>query len=65
MTLEEEADRLIELLRGKTVAKAWRHRDWEVVLEFTDGTRFFVDSVTKQPIDLSVTTTEPDEETAE
>lgn len=60
MTLEEEAARLIELLRGKTVAKAWRHRDWEVVLEFSDGTRFFADSVSKEPIELSVTTTDPD-----
>ena len=56
MTLEQEAERLAELLVGKTVARAWRHRDSEVALEFTDGTRLFVNSLGwAGALELSVT----------
>ncbi|WP_332777509.1 hypothetical protein [Polaromonas sp.] len=41
--LEDEAERVSELLRGKVVARVIRHRPTEVLLEFTDGTRLFVD----------------------
>jgi len=30
-------------LRGRTVAVVWRHRSGEVGVQFTDGTRLFVD----------------------
>ena len=44
MTLEEEARRDTELLRGKTVRLVLRHRPNEVGIEFTDGTRFFANA---------------------
>ncbi|HEX8177232.1 MAG TPA: hypothetical protein VF543_19240 [Pyrinomonadaceae bacterium] len=43
MSLEQEAERATELLKGKIVAKVMRHRANEVCVEFTDGTRLFVD----------------------
>ena len=41
--LEDEAERASEMLRGKVVARVVRHRTTEVLVEFTDGTRLFVD----------------------
>jgi hypothetical protein len=59
MTAEEEfllkeAERASELLRGKEVAVVWRHRKGEVGIEFTDGTRLFVDK-TDEGVELSIT----------
>jgi len=44
MDLAEEAERLTQLLQGKTIAIVKRHRSSEVLLEFADGTRLFVNS---------------------
>jgi hypothetical protein len=52
--LEDEARRATELLRGKIVRVVWRHRASEVGVEFTDGTRFFVDAASAG-LDLSIT----------
>ena len=52
--LDKEAERATELLAGKVVARVWRHRQGEVVIEFTDGTRFFADH-TPAAIELSIT----------
>ncbi len=43
--LEQEAEKLTELLKGKTVRIVWRHRADEIVIEFDDAdrTRLFVD----------------------
>lgn len=57
MTLEEEAKRATEMLEGKVVARVTRHRPQEVLVEFTDGTRLFVDH---QPSDLDLSITGPD-----
>lgn len=54
MTLEEESKRATDLLSGKVVAKMVRHRLKEVLVEFTDGTTFFVDHM-DDGLDLSVT----------
>jgi hypothetical protein len=52
--LENEAAKLTELLRGKAVKLVRRHRAREVVIEFDDGTRLFVDTVS-EPLEFSVT----------
>ena len=52
--LEEEARKATELLQGKIVAKVWRHRDKEIGIEFTDGTRLFIDH---QPNELEISIT--------
>jgi hypothetical protein len=52
--LEDEALRATDLLKGKTVQTVWRHRQKEVGIEFTDGTRLFVDQ-TDAGLDLSIT----------
>jgi hypothetical protein len=52
--LAEEAERASEMLHGKVVARVIRHRPAEVILEFTDGTRVFVDSASGV-LELSVT----------
>ena len=52
--LKKEARRATELLRGKVVATVWRHQEREVGVEFTDGTRLFVDSVSNG-LELSIT----------
>lgn len=41
--LKEEAAKATQFLAGKTVALVRRHRSAEVMIEFTDGTRLFVD----------------------
>lgn len=53
MTLEEEQERAEKLLKGRTISKIWRHRPNEVVIQFEDGGRLFVDADT--PLELSVT----------
>jgi hypothetical protein len=52
--LENEAKRLTDLLQGKSVRVVRRHRAREVVIEFDDGTRLFVDAVS-DPLEFSVT----------
>jgi hypothetical protein len=54
MNLEQEAERATDLLKGKEVAKVTRHRAKEVCVEFTDGTRLFVDHH-PDDIELSIT----------
>ena len=54
MNLEQEAERATELLKGKVVAKVMRHRAKEVCIEFTDGTRLFVDH-NPDNVELSIT----------
>jgi hypothetical protein len=41
--LEDEASRLTDLLRGKVIKAIRRHRSDEVLVEFEDGTRLFID----------------------
>lgn len=41
--LADEAQRATELLRGRQIARVWRHRPGELGIEFTDGSRLFVD----------------------
>jgi hypothetical protein len=52
--LEAEAKRATELLNGKVVKVVWRNREKELGIEFTDGTRFFVDH---QPLSLEISIT--------
>jgi hypothetical protein len=52
--LENEAAKLTELLRGKAVKLVRRHRAKEIMIEFDDGTRLFVHTVS-EPLEFSVT----------
>ena len=52
--LADEATRATEMLRGKIVARIARHSEAEVLVEFTDGTRLFVD-LSGSALELSVT----------
>jgi len=52
--LSQEATRATEMLQGKVVARIARHRETEVLVEFTDGTRIFVDR-SGSAIELSIT----------
>jgi hypothetical protein len=52
--LENEAKKLTDLLQGRSVKMVWRHRAREVVIEFDDGTRLFVDAAS-DPLEFSVT----------
>jgi hypothetical protein len=54
MSLVEEADRATEMLSGKIVTNVRRHRSSEVLLEFADGTRLFVDRA-EAGVELSIT----------
>ena len=53
MTLEDEERRASEMLAGKTVKSIRRHRPTEVLIEFTDDTRLYVDS--DHPVEMSIT----------
>jgi hypothetical protein len=57
--LRDEADRLTHLLRGKAIKQAKRHRKGEILLEFDDGTRRFVDMVA-EGLEISVTNSRGD-----
>ena len=54
MKLEEEAKKAEKLLKGKKVKAVSRHRRNEFGIEFTDGTRLFVDR-TEKGLELSIT----------
>ena len=53
-TLEDEAERLAVLLKGKVVSRLDRHRASELLVEFSDGTRLFV-TQSNEGLELSVT----------
>ncbi|WP_447752841.1 hypothetical protein [Sphingopyxis fribergensis] len=53
MTLDEESARATASLRGKMVRRIFRHREQEVLIEFEDGSRLFVDS--EKTLELSIT----------
>lgn len=54
LELEVEATKLTDLLRGKTVKLVRRHRSGEVLIEFDDGTRLFVNNI-PNGLEFSVT----------
>jgi len=54
MDLKQESERATEMLKGKVVEKVLRHREKEVGIEFTDGTRLFVDAHDGE-LELSIT----------
>ena len=54
MKLEEESKNAEKMLKGKKVKSVFRHRRNEFGLEFTDGTRLFVD-LTLDGLELSIT----------
>jgi hypothetical protein len=51
--LDEEANKIQKLLAGKSLSRVLRPRENEVVLEFKDGTRLFIN--TKGKPEFSVT----------
>ncbi len=53
--LEKEAKRATEMLKDKKVFIIFRHRIGEFGIEFTDGTRLFIDH---EPEGLEITITE-------
>jgi hypothetical protein len=54
MNLDEEAKQGTKLLQGKIVAKVIRTRIGEVGIEFTDGTRIFIDHK-PEGLEISIT----------
>jgi hypothetical protein len=55
MNLEKEAQRATQMLKHKVFDVLRRHHKGEVVIQFTDGTRLFVD---QQPDGLELSITE-------
>ena len=53
MDLAKEANRASALLRGKVLEHLHRHRNGEVLIEFSDGSRLFVNSTAG--LELSIT----------
>lgn len=51
--LEDEANRMTEMLKGKVVKICKRHRSAEVVLQFECGTSLFVDA--EGDLEVSIT----------
>ena len=52
--MHETEEQVTELLRGKVVRSVQMHRLDELVIEFEDGTRLFVD-ITDSKLELSIT----------
>ena len=53
MNLKQEATVATDLLKGKIVARIYRHREKEILVEFEDGTRLFVDQ-TPNGVEISI-----------
>lgn len=54
--LKKEERRATKLLKGKVIKKVWRNRKEEVVIDFEDETRFFIDwRENRNELDLSIT----------
>jgi hypothetical protein len=45
MELDDEATKLTDLTHGKTVKVVKRHRPAEVMIEFDNGTRLFINAI--------------------
>lgn len=54
MNLKKESLRATELTKGKVISVVRRYRKKEVMVEFTDGSRLFVDHLPDR-LDLSIT----------
>jgi hypothetical protein len=54
LPLKKEAARMQRMLAGKIVRRVRRHRSKELLLEFKDGTRLFVD-LTEGGLEFSIT----------
>ena len=52
--LDDEAKRATAMLKGKAVRQVWRPRAGEVGVEFTDGSRWFVDASGSE-LEISIT----------
>ncbi len=52
--LKSEARRTTGILKGKIAKKIWRHCTKEIGIQFTDGTRLFVD-ISEGGLELSIT----------
>jgi hypothetical protein len=52
--LLDEAERISTMLEGKVVKHIFRHRNSELVIQFHDGTRFFIDTLSAN-LELSIT----------
>ena len=46
-TLDNEASMITELLSSKVFSQVFRNREAEVSIEFTDGTKLFIDKKTQ------------------
>lgn len=55
MRLREETRRATRMLLGKVVRRVVRHRKKEVLVEFSDGTRLYVDWQPTEELELSIT----------
>lgn len=53
LELEKQGQRMTELLQGLTITLCHRHKPNEVVIEFSNGTRLFIDS--PETIEVSIT----------
>jgi len=53
-SLHEEAAKMTSMLKGKSVARVFRHRKKEVGIEFTDGARLFIDWEPNGVLDFSI-----------
>lgn len=60
MDLDRDGERATEMLKGKSVKRIARHTPAEVLIEFTDGTRLFVDAT--GALELSITGQVDDED---
>jgi predicted Ser/Thr protein kinase len=53
--LELEAQTVKKLIGNKRVSEVYRHSEKELCIEFSDGTRLFVDCTEARNLELSVT----------
>jgi hypothetical protein len=54
LSLDEEASRATQMLSGRVLSHVQRFKATEILLEFDDGTRLYIDSAST--LELSITT---------
>jgi len=54
-TLNEESKSIEKLLKDKDVARVIRNNESEICIEFSDKTRFFINSQNETKLEFSIT----------
>ena len=58
LELEKQGPRIAELLKGLSIESCYRNKSTELIIQFSNGARMFIDS--SEPIEISITGVDDD-----